>query len=118
MILKHSWFQIVVGSFTPDGNKALKKKYQREQTAASPTSTGPEMVTAARPISQANAHGENFMIPILSQLPDHQTQRESVSVSSDKLNLDDTPDAATWTGSDEYSDQRTSPDINISLPDE
>ncbi|CAK8571407.1 unnamed protein product [Lathyrus sativus] len=112
--------QIVVGSFTPDGNnKTHKKKYQREQMASSPTSTGPELVTAARPISQAaNAHGENFMIPILSQLPDHQNQRESVSVSSDKLNLDDTPDAATWTGSDEYSDQRTSPDINISLPDE
>ncbi|CAI8602552.1 unnamed protein product [Vicia faba] len=112
--------QIVVGSFTPDGNnKTLKKKYQREQMVASPTSTGPEMMTAARPFSQqANAHGENFMIPILSQLPDHQNQRESVSVSSEKLNLDDTPDAATWTGSDEYSDQRTSPDINISLPDE
>ncbi|CAL5207358.1 unnamed protein product [Lathyrus oleraceus] len=110
--------QIVVGSFTPDGNKTLKKKYQREQTVSSPTSTGPEILTAARPISQANAHAENFMIPILSQLPDHQNQRESVSVSSDKLNLDDTPDAATWTGSDEYSDQRTSPDINISLPDE
>ncbi|KAL5073674.1 hypothetical protein RYX36_012658, partial [Vicia faba] len=27
-------------------------------------------------------------------LPDHQNQRESVSVSSEKLNLDDTPDTA------------------------
>ncbi|XP_050915412.1 AT-hook motif nuclear-localized protein 1 [Lathyrus oleraceus] len=66
--------QIVVGSFTPDANKTLKKKYQREHTVSSPTSTGPEIMTAARPISQANAHAENFMIPILSQLPDHQNQ--------------------------------------------
>ncbi|KAI5386970.1 hypothetical protein KIW84_073206 [Lathyrus oleraceus] len=66
--------QIVVGSFTPDANKTLKKKYQREHTVSSPTSTGPEIMTAARPISQANAHAESFMIPILSQLPDHQNQ--------------------------------------------
>ncbi|AES60637.1 AT hook motif DNA-binding family protein [Medicago truncatula] len=112
--------QIVVGSFMSNGNnsKPLKRKYQREQTVASPTSTGPEIVTAARPISQANIHGENFMIPIMShQLPD-QIQRESINVSSDKLNLDATPDDDTWNSSDEYSDQRTSPDINISLPDE
>lgn len=82
----------------------------------SPTSAVPETVTFARPISQANAEGENFLMP-MSQIPD-QTQRESVSVSSDKQNLDATLDAANWNGSEEYSDQRTSPDINISLPDE
>ncbi|TKY53041.1 AT-hook motif nuclear-localized protein 1 [Spatholobus suberectus] len=109
--------QIVVGSFTQNGYKAQKRKYQREQqTVISPTSAGPETVTAARPISQAHADGENFLMP-MSQLPD-QNQRESVSVASDKQNLDATPDAATWNGSVEFSDQRTSPDINISLPDE
>ncbi|KAG4977034.1 hypothetical protein AAZX31_13G133200 [Glycine max] len=109
--------QIVVGSFMQNGYKAQKRKYQREQQiVATPTSAGPEIVTAVRPISQTNADGENFLIP-MSQMPD-QNQRESVSVSSDKQNLDATPDAATWNGSEEYSDQRTSPDINISLPDE
>ncbi|XP_027934190.1 AT-hook motif nuclear-localized protein 1-like [Vigna unguiculata] len=109
--------QIVVGSFTQNAHKSQKKKYQREQqTVVSPTSAVPETVTFARPISQANAEGENFLMP-MSQIPD-QTQRESVSVSSDKQNLDATLDAATWNGSEEYSDQRTSPDINISLPDE
>ncbi|CAJ1968751.1 unnamed protein product [Sphenostylis stenocarpa] len=109
--------QIVVGSFTQNGHKSQKKKYQREQqTVVSPTSAVPETVTFARPISQANAEGENFLMP-MSQIPD-QTRRESVSVSSDKQNLDATPDAATWNGSEEYSDQRISPDINISLPDE
>lgn len=113
------WFQIVVGSFMQNCCKTQKRKYQREQqiVAATPTSAGPEIVTAVRPISQTNADGENFLIP-MSQMPD-QNQRESVSVSSDKQNLDATPDAAaTWNGSEEYSDQRTSPDINISLPDE
>ncbi|RZB72638.1 AT-hook motif nuclear-localized protein 7-like [Glycine soja] len=109
--------QIVVGSFMQNGYKAQKRKYQREQQiVVTPTSAGPEIVTAVRPISQTNADGENFLIP-MSQIPD-QNQRESVSVSSDKQNLDATPDAATWNGSEEYSDQRTSPDINISLPDE
>lgn len=51
------------------------------------------------------------------QLPE-QIQRESINVSSDKQNLDATPDVADWNGSEEYSDQRTSPDINISLSDE
>ncbi|KAK7279489.1 hypothetical protein RJT34_24542 [Clitoria ternatea] len=108
--------QIVVGSFMQNGYKAPKRKYHREHTVASPTSAGPDTVTAARCLSQANADGENFLVP-MSQLPD-QNQRESVSVTSDKQNLDATPDAATWNGSEEYSDQRTSPDINISLPDE
>ncbi|GAU37871.1 hypothetical protein TSUD_22870 [Trifolium subterraneum] len=106
--------QIIVGSFMTDGhgyNKTVKRKYQREQTVVSPTSTGPETVTAARPISQANTHGENFMIPIMSHQLQDQIQRECASVSTD-------PDAANWNGSDEFSDQRTSPDINISLADD
>ncbi|XP_057427431.1 AT-hook motif nuclear-localized protein 1-like [Lotus japonicus] len=112
--------QIVVGSFMPNGYlKTHKRKYQREHTVASPTSTGPETVTGATPISQANSDGENYMIPMTqSQIP-LQIQRESVSVPSDKQSLDGTPDAAAnWNGSEEYSDQRTSPDINISLSDE
>ncbi|XP_020206410.1 AT-hook motif nuclear-localized protein 1 [Cajanus cajan] len=111
--------QIVVGSFMQNGYKAQKRKYQhREQALASPTSPVPDIVvTAARPISQAHADGENFLMH-MSQIPD-QNQRESVSVTSDKQNLDATPDAtATWNGSEDYDDQRTSPDINITLPDE
>ncbi|XP_061368714.1 AT-hook motif nuclear-localized protein 7-like [Gastrolobium bilobum] len=108
--------QIVVGSFMPNGYKTHKRKYQREHAVASPTSAGPDTVTAARPIAQANLDGENILIPV-SQLPD-QSQREPVSVTSDKQNLDATPNAATWNGSEEFSDQRISPDINISLPDE
>ncbi|KAL2323142.1 hypothetical protein Fmac_027521 [Flemingia macrophylla] len=111
--------QIVVGSFMQNGYKVQKRKYQhREQALASPTSPVPDMVvTAARPISQAHADGENFLMH-MSQVPD-QNQRESVSVTSDKQNLDATPDAtATWNGSEDFEDQRTSPDINITLPDE
>nr|KYP73787.1 hypothetical protein KK1_006441 [Cajanus cajan] len=111
--------RIVVGSFMQNGYKAQKRKYQhREQALASPTSPVPDIVvTAARPISQAHADGENFLMH-MSQIPD-QNQRESVSVTSDKQNLDATPDAtATWNGSEDYDDQRTSPDINITLPDE
>ena len=102
----------------PNAYKTHKRKYHREHTVASPISGGADTVTAARPISQANPDGENFILPT-SQLPE-QIQRESASVTSEKLNLDASPHAAaaTWNGSEEFSDQRISPDINISLPDE
>ncbi|KAK7267887.1 hypothetical protein RIF29_20567 [Crotalaria pallida] len=112
--------QIVMASFTPNGYKTQKKKQHREHMVASPLSSAPDAVTTARPISQANPNldGENFPIT-MSQFP-KQNQRESVSVSTigDTQNLDATPNiAASWNDSEEYSDQRISPDINISLED-
>ncbi|CAL0321446.1 unnamed protein product [Lupinus luteus] len=111
--------QIVMGSFIPNSYKTHKKN--REHTLASPISPGPDTVAEARPILEANSDnvdGENFQIT-MSRLPE-QSQRESVSVTTngDTENLDATPNVATWNGSEEFSDQRISPDINISLPDE
>lgn len=102
----------------PNGYKIHKRKYHREHKATSPISGGPNTVTAARPISQANPEGENFMVTT-SQVQE-QSQRESISAatSGDTQNLDATPNVATWNGSEDFSDQRISPDINISLPDE
>ena len=100
----------------PNGQKAHKRKQHREHTAAYRASGAPEIVAAATPISQSNPGGEN--LPRHSpQLPE-QGQRESVSVTSDKLSLDDTLNAADWNGTEDFSDHRPSPDINISLPDE
>lgn len=86
--------------------KTHKKKQHREHTVASPTS---DTAMAPRPISQANPGGESCLTPTL-QLPE-QSQRESEDVTSDKQNsyehLND---------SENLSDQRPYPDINISLP--
>ncbi|KAF1877795.1 hypothetical protein Lal_00038104 [Lupinus albus] len=113
--------QIVMGSFIPNGTKTHKKKQNRKHTAASPISGGPDTVTATRPLSQENPNvdGDNFHL-VMSQLQE-QSNIESVSVttSGDTQNIDATPNAAaTRNGSNELSDQRVSPDINISLQDE
>ncbi|KAE9590077.1 hypothetical protein Lal_00037713 [Lupinus albus] len=109
--------QIVMGSFIPNSYKTHKKN--RDHTLASPISPGPDTVAEARPKANPNiVDGENYPIT-MSELPE-QNPRESVSVitNGDTQNLDATPNVATWNGSEEFSDQRISPDINISLPDE
>ncbi|XP_057722377.1 AT-hook motif nuclear-localized protein 1-like isoform X1 [Arachis stenosperma] len=108
--------QIVVGSFMPNGQKPQKRKYTRQPVASHAASGPMATVSAAGPISQSNPGGEN-PLGSLSQLPD-QGQRESVSASSDKLNLDDTLNGDNWNDTEDFSDHRPSPDINISLPDE
>ncbi|CAL0299363.1 unnamed protein product [Lupinus luteus] len=114
--------QIVMGSFIPNGSKTHKKKQNRKHTVASPISGGPDTVAAARPFSQENPNvdGDNFHL-VMSQLQEQSNiESASVTTSGDTQNIDATPNAAAaaaWNGSNELSDQRISPDINISLLD-
>ncbi|MED6221890.1 hypothetical protein PIB30_059157 [Stylosanthes scabra] len=108
--------QIVVGSFIPSGQKPPKRKYNRQPTAYHAASGPTETVAAAGPISQSNPSGEN-PLGHSPQLPE-QGQRESVSASSDKLNLDDSLNGDDWNDTEDFSDHRPSPDINITLADE
>lgn len=102
--------QIVVGSFMPNGYKAHKRKHHREHTVASPISSAPEVVTAARPISEAKPDSEPFSTPTPSQGDNH---AEPDNGTSDKLDTNAMPHVAAWNGSEPTSDQRPSPDINI-----
>lgn len=107
--------QIVMGSFMPNGYnyKTHKKKRQREHTMASPESVAPDTAMAARPISQANPKVENCMTQTMQFI--EQSQRESEDVTSDKQNSDAALDEH-MSHSENFSDQRLYPDINISLP--
>ncbi|KAL6496303.1 hypothetical protein OROGR_029561 [Orobanche gracilis] len=110
LLMAASPIQIVVGSFVPNGFKIQKRKY-RTEPKTSPMAT----VTAARPISQAPPETN---IPIQPSRFMIQNQGESdnhILSNKDRPNsaTADTPD---WNGSGLGSDQRPSPDINISLP--
>ncbi|KAI4300408.1 hypothetical protein L6164_033791 [Bauhinia variegata] len=110
--------QIVMGSFMPVGYKPPHKRKQqhREHAVVSPISSAPDTVTAAKPVSQANPAGEKCLTPT-SQLPEQNQIVSDIFTSSEKLNLDATTNAAAhWNGTGELSDQRISPDINITLP--
>ncbi|KAK6147115.1 hypothetical protein DH2020_018027 [Rehmannia glutinosa] len=99
--------QIVIGSFVPNGYKMPKRKQQNvHRISPSPSfQFAPDTVTAAIPISQAAP--ESNIYPMLNpQLP-IQSQDNPNSASTD---------TSDWNGSGPSSDQRPSPDINISIP--
>lgn len=100
----------------PNGYKAHKRKHHREQTMMSPIPSPPDTVAAARPISQAaRPNNETIFIPV--QLPE-QNHAEADNGTSDKPNWNATPNSSGWNISEPTSDQRPSPDINISAPAE
>ncbi|GMH23175.1 hypothetical protein Nepgr_025018 [Nepenthes gracilis] len=104
--------QIVVGSFKQNGYKAYKKRHHRDLTASDPT------VTAARPISQAIPGITESRPPVASPIPwrDHEEEDDS---RGSKQNLNEASSYATqWNGMDLPSDQRPSPDINLSADDD
>jgi hypothetical protein len=103
--------QIVVGSFMPNGYKAHKRKHHREHTVMSPISGAPDMLTAARPISQSKPDGETFSNPTPLQGGNH---AEPDNGTSDKLNTIATSNGAGWNVSEPTPEQRPYPDINVS----
>ncbi|XP_028789358.1 AT-hook motif nuclear-localized protein 1-like [Neltuma alba] len=107
--------QIVMGSFMSNGcyHKKHKKKQHRQHTAASPISGGPDAGMAARPVSHENPNGEACLKPT-SQIPE-QGPTEFEDVTRHKQNSDTAPNEH-LNGSQHLSDQRSYPDINISLP--
>lgn len=95
----------------PNGYKAHKRKHHREHTVMSPISGAPDMPTAAIPISQSKPVGETFSTPTLLQVGNHAVRDNG---ASDKLNTIAISNGAGWNGSEPTSEQRPSPDINVS----
>ena len=111
-------WQIVVGSFTPNGYKVHKRKHHREHTVASPPSTALDSpVTMASPISQAKP---NMVDPSLSTMPSLLVQRHVEAEHNTKENPNGSSDNfAGWNGSSESRPELgPSPDINVSVPGE
>ncbi|KAK2981518.1 hypothetical protein RJ640_030980 [Escallonia rubra] len=108
--------QIVVGSFMPNGYKTHKKKHQYEPRMAPANQVAPD-VTAATPISQAAPVANNYPTPT------SQVQVQSYGVADNTASNKEKPnstssDTAVWNGLAPTSDQRPSPDINVSAPEE
>ncbi|XP_041028798.1 AT-hook motif nuclear-localized protein 1-like isoform X2 [Juglans microcarpa x Juglans regia] len=102
--------QIVVGSFMPNGYKAHKKKYHREQTMLSPISGAPDML--ARSITPTKLEGSLFNpVELKAQ---NNAEAEADNGVGVKLNANATQNTAIRNGSEPTSDQRPSPDINVS----
>ncbi|OVA17873.1 protein of unknown function DUF296 [Macleaya cordata] len=109
--------QVVVGSFVPNSHKVQKKKHYLEPSRASTVPSSANVVTAARPISQATPDDDNVASPT-STLPE-QNQGEAENSTSSNHNPNSTFfQNVGWQGSQSASDQKPSPDINVSMPGE
>ncbi|KAL3839751.1 hypothetical protein ACJIZ3_024342 [Penstemon smallii] len=119
MLMAANPIQIVVGSFLPNGYnmKPQKRKYNTENRIShSPAvQCAQATVTAAIPISQAIPVSHNYPI----QAPQVPVQSHGEANNNSLSNKDHPNSASTdtsdWNGSGPSSDQRPSPDINISV---
>ncbi|KAM0940327.1 putative AT-hook motif nuclear-localized protein [Dioscorea sansibarensis] len=116
-LLAASPIQVVVGSFMPNTFKEHKRKPNSEPSTFSliPTSAG--VLTTARPISQANPD-EECETPT-STLPsqDRGDEADNSMISTPNLNSSSFRPVS-WHELQPSSEQKPSPDINISLPGE
>ncbi|KAK3008067.1 hypothetical protein RJ639_013510 [Escallonia herrerae] len=116
LLLAASPIQIVVGSFMPNGYKMHKKKHKYEPRMAPANQAAPD-VTAATPISQAAPVANTYPTPT------SQVQVQSYGVPNTTASNKEKPnstsrDTAVWNGLAPTSEQRPSPDINVSAPEE
>ncbi|KAK6126302.1 hypothetical protein DH2020_039947 [Rehmannia glutinosa] len=111
LLMAASPIQIVVGSFVPNGFKIQKRKQQTEPRSAPTFQCAPAAVTAATPISQA-APETNIYPRSTPRFQVHNHGEADNSLSNKDLPNSASTDTADWNG----SDQRPSPDINISIP--
>ncbi|KAF5195802.1 At-hook motif nuclear-localized protein [Thalictrum thalictroides] len=116
-LMAASPIQVVVGSFMPNSHKSHKRKHQLEPSMPSPIPGAPNLVTAARPISQAIPEYETCATPS-STLP-VQSQGEAENVTNNITNINSTSlEDIGWLGTESTSDQKPSPDINLGVPGE
>ncbi|GLT64364.1 hypothetical protein SLA2020_368640 [Shorea laevis] len=120
ILVAASPIQIVVGSFMPSGYKVHKRKHYHEPTKNSTVLVAPDTVTAAQPISQAKPDGESAYIAPTSSLlgqshgePDFNTITNDQQLPNPMSSL-----GAVWNGLEPILIQRSSPDINMSVPSE
>lgn len=112
--------QIVVGSFTPNGYKVHKRKYQKEHILASPPPpAAPDRLTVATPISQARPKAIDPCYPTPPCLPAQTQVEPEKNNTADKENPNGSLHFAGWNGSDaRVPDHGQSPDINVCVPGE
>ncbi|CAA3004290.1 AT-hook motif nuclear-localized 7-like [Olea europaea subsp. europaea] len=105
--------QIVVGSFMPNGYKTPKRKQNLESRVSPLIHSPPATMTTATPISQA-APEINFPLFPTSQLPVPNQGEADNNTNTKEYQYSTSTVTANWNGT-EPSEQRPSPDINISV---
>ncbi|XP_010243487.1 PREDICTED: AT-hook motif nuclear-localized protein 1-like [Nelumbo nucifera] len=116
LLMAASPIQVVVGSFMPNSYKAHKRRHLLEPSMVSPVPGGPDVVTAARPISQVIPDDDTCVTPT-STLPEQSHGEAENSVSSNPT-TNSTFRSGGWHGSESTLEQKQSPDINVSVPGE
>lgn len=104
----------MVGSFTPNGYKAHKRKHYRENNVASPISGSLDTVTVATPISQAQPESESRLTAISPLPAQSHGEADKIMIQMQTSNAIST--SAVWNGTELKSEHRPSPDINVSVP--
>ncbi|CAA3014697.1 Hypothetical predicted protein [Olea europaea subsp. europaea] len=114
MLMAASPIQVVFGSFMPNCYKTPKRKHNLEPRVAPLVLSPPAPMTVATPISQAAPEINISPVPP-SQFPvpnqqetDNDTTKKGYPYSTSKVTAD-------WNGTEPISNQRPSPDINISV---
>ncbi|KAJ0973467.1 hypothetical protein J5N97_021426 [Dioscorea zingiberensis] len=118
-LLAASPIQVVVGSFMPNTFKEHKRKSNPEPLTFSPNPTSVGVLTTARPISQANPD-EECETPTSTLPGQDRGAAEAQNSMSNTPNLNSsTFRPVSWHELQQpSSEQKPSPDINISLPGE
>nr|DAD28693.1 TPA_asm: hypothetical protein HUJ06_030161 [Nelumbo nucifera] len=116
LLLAASPIQVVVGSFMPNSYKAHKRKHLLEPSMVSAVPGGPDVVTAARPITQVTPNDDTAVTPT-STLPE-QSQGEAENSAASNPTTNSTFPGSGWHGSEPTLEQKPSPDINESVTGE
>ncbi|KAK9168440.1 hypothetical protein Syun_000580 [Stephania yunnanensis] len=117
LLMAASPIQVVVGSFMPNSHKPQKIKHHLEPLTASAIPGIPGLVTAAKPISEANPDDDNCMSPA-SRVPEQSPTEADNSVTNNEIPNPTSSRNVGWPISQSMPVQRPSPDINICVQSE
>lgn len=101
----------------PNGYKTHRRKHHRESMTTSIVPPVMDAVTAARPLSQAAPEGGPCLNSILQSHEQSHGEADD-SVSNKQVSNVISSQSLAWNGSDHKSEQRPSPDINLTVPSE
>ncbi|PHT71681.1 AT-hook motif nuclear-localized protein 10 [Capsicum annuum] len=109
--------QMVVGSFMPNAFKThTKRKHHQIEPRMPPViHNSPDPVSMIRPVSQPPPMG-NITLNQTSQMPIHNHGEADNSMSNKDLPNSTSTDTSDCNGSEPTYEQRSYPDINVSIP--
>lgn len=114
LLLAASPIQIVVGSFMPNGYKTHRRKHNSEPRTATAVHGALDAVMSAKPVSQAPPESNILHAPTFNLSVETNGELENSTSNADNPNSTST-DNADWNVSDPTPDQRSTPDINVSV---